>query len=153
MATADMITIANVEEYVPDVRDYGILNFDVLLEKSRQDIFRQLRIDWWPRKSLGLAEYDISQLTDPIEMDETKLTESQFTRTAVYHVLGYYIMPQLTRHDPENDRFLNMMNFYREEYAREWNNVLKDGVEYDDDGDGTVQDVEKISVHYQRLVR
>ena len=83
MATADMITIANVEEYVPDVRDYGILNFDVLLEKSRQDIFRQLRIDWWPRKSLGLAEYDISQLTDPIEMDETKLTESQFTRTAV----------------------------------------------------------------------
>jgi hypothetical protein len=153
MATADMITISNVEEYVPDIRDYGILNFNDLFEKSRQDIFRALRIEWWPRRAYGLAEVDISQLADPIEMDETKLTESQFTRASVYHCLGYYIFPQLSRHDPETDRFYNMMNFYRAEYAREWTDILKDGIEYDDDGDGSITDSEKISVHYQRLVR
>ena len=53
MATADMITLKDVEEYVTDIRDYGILDFESLFEKSRQDIFRKLRIEWWPRKSLG----------------------------------------------------------------------------------------------------
>ncbi len=154
MATADMITLTNLEEYVPDIRDYGIQSFDDLFEKSRQDIFRQLRIDWWPRKTRGLDQMDIvTNVFGGAEMDETKLTESQFTRACVYHVLGFYILPQLTRHDPESDRFGNMMQFYRAEYAREWNDIMQDGVEYDDNDDGTVSNAEKTSVHYQRLVR
>jgi hypothetical protein len=151
MATADMITLEDVEEYVSDVRDYGILTFDTFFEKSRQDIFRKLRIEWWPRKSLGYR--DISQLNEGLEMDETLLTESQFTRSCVYHCLGMYILPQMSRHDPEGDRFSEMMKFYRSQFAEEFAAVLLDGVEYDQNNDGTVQDAEKITVHYQRLVR
>lgn len=151
MATADMITLQDVEEYVTDIRDYGILDFESLFEKSRQDIFRKLRIEWWPRKSLGYR--DISQLTEAIEMDEAKLTESQFTRASVYHCLGYYILPQLTRHDPESDRFMEMLKFYKSSYSEEFTQVLMDGVEYDQDSDDTVTDAEKIPVNYQRLVR
>jgi hypothetical protein len=151
MATADMITISDVEEYLPDVLDYGILSFDASFERSRQDIFRKLRIDWWPRANYGRT--DLSVLGDTIEMDETKLTESQFTRACVFHCLAYYIMPQLTRHDPERDRFIEMADYYKSRFNEEFDNVLKDGVEYDDDGDGTIQDAEKQSLHYGRLVR
>lgn len=151
MATSDMITLQNVEEYVTDIRDYGIIDFESLFEKSRQDIFRRLRIEWWPRKSLGYR--DISQLTEPLEMDTAKLTESQFTRACVYHCLAYYILPQLTRHDPESDRFMEMLKFYKSSYNEEFTQVLLDGVEYDNDGDSVIQDAEKLPVNYQRLVR
>jgi len=151
MATADMITISDVEEYLPDVLNYGILSFDDSFEKSRQDIFRKLRIEWWPRATYG--NHDISVLGDEYEMDESRLTESQFTRACVFHCLAYYIMPQLTRHDPERDRFIEMADYYKSRFNEEFDAVLKDGVEYDDNNDGTIQDSEKQPHHYGRLVR
>lgn len=146
-----MITAADVREYLPDVDDYGILDFDAYFEKSRQDIFRRLRIDWWPRQARGIV--DISILGPNIEMDESKLTESQFTRACVYHCLAYYVLPQLTKHDPEGDRFGEMIKFYRSAYNEEFELVLRDGIEYDWDGDSTISDDEKQTVHWGRLVR
>ena len=46
-----------------------------------------------------------------------------------------------------------MMLFYREEYNREFDLVLRDGVEYDQDSSGTVDDSEREPTHFLRLKR
>jgi hypothetical protein len=45
-----------------------------------------------------------------------------------------------------------MIEFYKARYSEELENILADGVEYDDNNDGIVQDSEKQSVG-QRLDR
>ena len=46
-----------------------------------------------------------------------------------------------------------MVEFYRKEYEREFDLVLRDGIEYDLDSSGTVTDDEKEPTHYLRLKR
>ncbi len=46
-----------------------------------------------------------------------------------------------------------MQKYYQYEYAKEFQAVLKDGVEYDEDSSGTVSDSEKEPIHHLRLVR
>jgi hypothetical protein len=86
-------------------------------------------------------------------MDNTKLQATQFTRAAVFHVLAYYILPQLTQHGPDRDRFREMIDFYKSKFREEFDLVLQDGVEYDFDGDGVIENTEKQTEHFNRLVR
>lgn len=146
-----MSTDANVLSYEPDILEYGIASFSGEHEKSRADILRILRIDWWPRHRNVLDKYRTTATA--IEMDETKLTESQFTRAAVYHVLAYYILPKLSKFTPDGDVFREKMEYYRARFQEEINYILRDGPEYDFDGDGVVEESEKQPVHYNRLVR
>jgi hypothetical protein len=85
-------------------------------------------------------------------MENSKLTDSQFTRCSAYLVLARYALPQLTNW-VEDDRFQNMMDFYKARYGEEFDAILRDGVEYDDDGNSTIDDDEKQSVNSGRLVR
>jgi hypothetical protein len=147
-----MITIDDVVEYMPDVLDHGIQSYDDFFEKTRQDIFRRLRIEWWLSRRFNRHTTIIdSSLAG--EMEDSKLDEPQFTRTAVFHCLAYYILPQLTKFNPEGDQFSTMIKFYKERYEEEWQLVLRDGVRYDDDEDGEYSTNEKLSVHILRLVR
>jgi len=139
-----MSTDPDIIEYFPDLYEYGIQDFSAEHEKTRGDIIRRLAIDWWPRYR---GSYTSASL------DDTLLTESQFTRAAVFHCLSYYILPKLTKHDPEGDRFSEMMKYYKSRYEEEFDLVLKDGVEYDADNDDTIEDSEKETFHMQRLVR
>jgi hypothetical protein len=86
-------------------------------------------------------------------MEASKLTNSQFTRSAVFHVLGYYIFPALTQRGPDEDRFSIQEQYYKTRFREELDLVLQDGVEYDFDGSGTVTDSEKQAAHFNRLVR
>ena len=106
---------------------------------EKLDIERELRIKWWPRK--GIAG----------EMDNSKLTATQFTMTSAYLVLYRYVLPQLTNWT-DGDRFGNMIDFYKARYGEELEAVLADGVEYDADGDGNIKLDEKQPVG-QRLDR
>lgn len=142
-----MLTIEDIREYMPDVEDYGIQSYDEFFEKTREDIFRRLRIDWWKSR-----KYDYTYTTN-ISMDTTKLDETQFTRTAVFHCLAYYILPQLTKWNPDGDQFNNMMSFYKERYQEEWSLVLSDGVKYDDNDDSTYSYAESVPISVNRLVR
>ena len=45
------------------------------------------------------------------------------------------------------------IDFYRDRYEEEFQAILRDGVEYDEDGGGTVSDSEKEPLHSLRLVR
>jgi len=70
---------------------------------------------------------------------------------SAYLVLWRYALPQLTNWT-EGDRFGNMIDFYKARYGEELESVLADGVDYDEDGDGTVDYDEKQPVG-QRLDR
>jgi len=147
---ANYTTDADLLEYEPQIKEYGILEFSAMHTKTTIDIQRHLRIEWWPRVSRSSGRYFSTTNT---EMDITKLTDSQFKRCAVYHCLSYYILPKLTQHTAEPDRFRMMIDFYKARFRDELDMVLQDGVEYDQDASGTVTDSEKQTTHYNRLVR
>jgi hypothetical protein len=129
----------NLTDLLPDILTLGISSFADDHAKAQADIERELRIKWWPRKNIAG------------EMDNTKLTDSQFTRTASYLVLWRYALPQLTNW-VDGDRFQGMIEFYKARYGEELESVLSDGVDYDEDGDGVVKEDEKQPVG-QRLDR
>lgn len=145
-------TDADVLEYEPTIKEYGVIDFSSYHAKTTADIQRHLRIEWWPRVKRYSSTSRYFNTTD-LEMDTTKLNAEQLKRAAVYHVLSYYILPQLTKHDAEPDRFRMMIDFYKGRFRDELDMVLQDGVEYDWDNDGTVEDSEKQTQHFNRLVR
>lgn len=144
-------TDADILEYEPTIKEYGVIDFSSYHAKTTADIQRHLRIEWWPRvrRQTGLGYFN----TTDLEMTNSKLTASQFTRVAVYHVLAFYILPQLTQHTAEPDRFRMMIDFYKGRFRDELDMVLQDGVKYDWDGDGTVEASEEQPQHFNRLVR
>ena len=85
-------------------------------------------------------------------MNASYLTEAQWTRATSYLVLWKYALPQLTNW-VDDDRFLQMIDFYRARYGEEMDAVFQDGVEYDADDDGSVTDKEKESIPLNRLDR
>lgn len=149
-----MSTDSDLLEYQADILTYGIDEFTDYHAKAREDILRRLRDEWWSR-SRGMANYDISRSLPNLEMDADRLTESQFTRCAVFRVLSEYALPQLTKWNAvgDEDKFQVMMMHYRKKYDEEFNAVLRDGVEYDYDNDGTVEQTEQQPMHTRRLVR
>ena len=147
---ANMSTDSDLLEYEPDIQNFGIQSFSDLHTKTTDDILRKLRYEWWNRASYG--RYDITTGTYT-EMDNNLLTYSQFTKAAVYHVLAEYIYPRLSTFSPDGDVFREKMMYYKEKFATEFQEILKDGVEYDYDSSGTIENSEKQPTHYNRLVR
>ena len=146
-----MSTDSDLMVYQPEILQYGIDEFTGEHAKAKADILRRVRDEWWSR-----AKHSYTNTTNNInDMDETKLTESQFTRCAVYRVLSEYALPQLTKWNAEGDedKFQVMMNHYRRKYEEEFNSILRDGVKYDFDGDSTITVDEEQPFHTRRLVR
>ena len=107
-------TISDIQQYEPDVLNFGIQNFDDALTKAQADVERYLRINWWPTQQIG--RFDITIVGTNVEMDADKLTASQMTRAAVYAALGYYIYPRLSKFEPTLDIFQMKMDYYKKMY-------------------------------------
>ena len=146
-----MLTIADVKEYVPDITEYGIQEFGDDFSRTESDIHRLLRIKWWTVHNAGST--DITIRSSFGEMDTTKLDEAQFTRAAVFHCLAYYLCPKLTKFDPDSDRFQNQMEHFTKRFEEEFELILRDGVKYDSNDDGSYSQAEKEPVHFGRLIR
>lgn len=144
-------TISNIQEYEPDVLNFGIQNFDDALTKAQADVERYLRVNWWPSQQIG--RFDITVVGTNMEMDPNKLTDSQFTRATVYCALGYYIYPRLSKFEPTLDIFQMKLDYYKKMYAEEIDLVIRDGVEYDLDSNGQISDAEKVPQYFLRLKR
>lgn len=145
------ITISDIQKYEPNILDYGIDSFETEMTDAAADVTRDIRIRWWPTQEAG--RYDITIIGQNVEMLENRLTASQWNRAVALYALGYYIFPKLSSFNSEADIFERKFEYYRKEYDREFQNVLMDGVEYDLDGDGTVQSTEKEPTYYLRLKR
>lgn len=133
-------TDSDLAEIVPDILSLGILSFTDEHAKAQLDIEREIRNRWWEKRGISG------------ELNTSLLTESQWTRSAVYLVLWKYALPQLTNW-VDGDRFQNMIDFYKSRYGEELEAVFQDGVEYDADDDNAIDDSEKAAVNHGRLVR
>ena len=130
----------NLQEIIPDILEFGIDNFIDEHATAQAELEREIRNRWWHRS--GKAG----------ELNTSLLTELHWTKSNAYLVLWKYALPKLTNW-VDNDRFLQMIDFYRNRYGEEMEAVFADGVEYDDDEDGTVQDDEKLPKPLNRLDR
>lgn len=149
------VNLAEVQKYQPDIAAYGITNFDTQLQFAEDDVIRQIREEWWERYRHTVRYKDITKVTS-IELVSSKLTDAQWKRCVVYKALAEYIMPQLTKWktpEGDNDAFQVQIEFYRSSYATEFQAILRDGVEYDEDGDSSISSSEKEPIHHLRLVR
>jgi hypothetical protein len=133
-------TDSDLTAIIPDILQLGISSFSGEHAKAEADIKREIRRRWWPRTGYSG------------EMDDTLLTDSQWTRANAYLVLWKYALPQLTNW-VDGDRYREMLNFYRDMYAQELEAVFGDGVEYDYNEDGTIETSEKDIVITGRLTR
>jgi hypothetical protein len=148
---ANVCDVVEIETYQPDVFSFGIASNDskvsYYITQTTNDIFRQLRIEWWPVYKTNVYT-DITVL-NTAEMVNTKVNLDQFTRAGVYLFLSRYFLPSLTKFRPEadKDRFERMIEFYTAQYNKEIQTILEDGVEYDSDAGGTISTSEREPLH------
>jgi len=131
---------SDLTDIQPDILSLGLNSFADEHAKAEADIKREIRAKWW--STLGRTG----------EMDDTLLTGTQWTKANAYLVLWKYALPQLTNW-VDGDRFMSMISFYKDMYHQELNAVFEDGVEYDFNDDGTIDDGEKDSFLTNRLNR
>jgi hypothetical protein len=148
---ANVCDVVEIETYQPDAFSFGIASNDskvsYYITQTTNDIFRQLRIEWWPVYKTNVYT-DITVL-NTAEMVNTKVNLDQFTRAGVYLFLSRYFLPSLTKFRPEadKDRFERMIEFYTAQYNKEMQTILEDGVEYDSDASGTIAVNEREPLH------
>ena len=155
---SDVIAASDVTAYQTDAFDFGIASGDsevtTWLAQTTNDIFRDLRIKWWPVYKTNIYT-DITVL-NTAEMTNTKVNLNQFKRAGVYLFLSRFFLPALTKFRPEadKDRFERMIEFYTSQYTKEMQTILEDGVEYDSDAGATISASEREPLHgYRRLTR
>ena len=155
---ANVIAASDVTAYQTDAFDFGIASNDSkvshYITQTTNDIFRDLRIKWWPMYKSNIYT-DITVL-NTAEMVNTKVDLDQFKRAGVYLFLSRYFLPSLTKFRPEadKDRFERMIEFYSSAYIKEFQTILEDGVSYDSDAGGSISASEREPLHgYRRLTR
>ena len=155
---ANVITASDVTAYQTDAFDFGIASdastVTTWLAQTTNDIFRDLRIKWWPMYKSNIYT-DITVL-NTAEMVNTKVDLDQFERAGVYLFLSRFFLPALTKFRPEadKDRFERMIEFYSSAYIKEFQTILEDGVNYDSDAGGSISASEREPLHgYRRLTR
>jgi hypothetical protein len=141
-------TFDDLKQVEANIDEYGVLDWDTELARSETEINRVLKVRW----------YQAYQTQHPsllgVEFDPTLLDPDQLTQATVYHALAYHIAPKLTQFSGgEPDRFQIMMQYYQGRFEHEMDLILREGVRYDLDDDGTVESTEKRSVNPLRLVR
>ena len=140
-------TFDDLKQVEPTIDEYGVLDWDVELARSETEINRVLKVRWY------LAYQKAHTSIATVELDTTLLDSTQFTQATVYHALAYHICPKLTQFQPDQDKFQIMMQYYQGRFEHEMDLILREGVRYDLDDDGTVERTEKQSVNPMRLVR
>lgn len=125
---------------IPDILTYGVVSFAADHARAQADIEREIRKKWWPKTGFSG------------ELKPSLLTSAQWKDASVYLVLWKYALPQLTNW-VDGDRFLTMLDFYKSRYSEEIDSVFNDGVEYDQDEDSTITDIEKAPVNFGRMYR
>ena len=148
---ADVIAASDVTAYQTDAFDFGIASGATVvtdwLAQTTNDILRDLRTKWWPVYKTNVYT-DIAVL-NTTEMVNTKVNLDQFKRAGVYLFLSRFYLPALTkfRSEADKDRFERMIEFYSSAFAKEFQSVLEDGVEYDSDAGATISASEREPLH------
>ena len=144
MAYATLDDLLQVE---PTITEYGVIDFDVELARSEQEINRVINVRWYKTYQ---ATHNNAGAFNPQLLDST-----QWRQACVYHAIAYHIAPKLTQfaQEGQEDRFQVMMNYYSGRFEHEMDLCFREGVRYDLDDNGTVSASESTATVSLRLVR
>ena len=134
-------TNKDLYEYASEVFDQGVEDWSPELAKAETDVSNFVQIKWYNNHH-NRKDYS-----------KAKLTESQWTRSTVYRALAQHILPKLSTFRPESDPFREQIVFYKERFDEELDMQFGLGIQYDEDGDGVVQDAEVHEYKQDRLYR
>jgi hypothetical protein len=141
-------TYDDLKSIEANIDEYGVLEWDIELERSATEINRVLKVRWYvtyQRQHPKLLQ---------VEFNPDLLDPTQFTQATVYHALAYHICPKLTQFSSaEPDRFQVMMDYYRGRFEHEMDLILREGVRYDINDDDIISRDEQASVTSLRLKR
>jgi hypothetical protein len=143
------MSYASIEDLLvvePTITDYGVLDWDLELERSTTEINRVLKVRWF-------LAYQKKTNSTQQDFNADLLDQQQFTQACVYHALAYHICPKLTQFTPEEDKFTVMMKYYSGRFEHEMDLILREGVRYDLNDDGVVENFEKQPIAGLRLRR
>lgn len=129
----------------PTITDYGVLDWQIELDRSATEINRVLKVRWYLPYS--------KKVNTQLDFDPNLLDAAQFTQACIYHAMAYHICPKLTQFTPEEDKFTVMMKYYSGRFEHEMDLIIREGVRYDLDGDGDITNFEKQPVGGLRLRR
>jgi hypothetical protein len=140
-------TIDDLVLVEPTITDYGVIDFDLELQRSEQELNRLLNVRWFKTFQ---ARNPSATVFNP-----QKLDSDQWQQATVYHALAYHIAPKLTKfaREGDEDRFQVMMNYYAGRFEHEMDLCLREGVRYDLNLDGVFSNEEKKATISLRLVR
>jgi hypothetical protein len=145
-------TQANLFDVEPTITDYGVLDWDIELAKSEQEVKRLLSVRWWPVYQKD-KRFDITRRSGMLLMDATKLDDTQWTQATVYHALAYHICPKLSKFEPDLDTFQIKMEYYAKRFESEFDLCMREGVRYDENNNDVFETVEKLPDVSLRLRR
>jgi hypothetical protein len=140
-------TYDDLKEVEPNIDEYGVLEWDIELERSSLEINRVLKVRWYTK---------FQRLHPSIQtqdLDPSLLDSGQWRMATIYHALAYHISPKLTKFVPETDKFQIMMEYYQGRFEHEMDLCLREGVRYDVNDDGEISRDEQRPVHNLRLKR
>jgi hypothetical protein len=144
------MSYATTEELLqvePTITEYGVIDWDLELARSTNEINRIIKVRWFASYKNGVAAN--------IVFDSDLLDPAQWTQATIYHALGYHICPKLSKFEAEGneDTFQVKMAYYTQRFEQELDLCLREGVSYDLDGSNTFEVEEQQSIQSLRLVR
>jgi hypothetical protein len=140
-------TYSDLKEVEPNIDEYGVLEWDLELERASEEVIRILRVRWYKdyqRRHPNIFNQDL---------DPNKLRPNQFTKATVFYAMAYHICTKLTQFTPEEDRFKVMMDYYQGRFEHEMDLILREGVDYDLNDDSTFELDERGKIDTLRLRR
>ena len=148
---ATFATTSDLVEYIPDITNHGVGNFDDQLAKAQVDIEKMIKVKWFDAEYSNSTIYTLHGVG--IVWDATKLDATQWTKCCVYRALAYYILPMLSNFRPEGDAFQVQADFYKERFNEEMDLEFGFGIRYDSNDNGVFAEGEKFEYTQDRLVR
>jgi len=138
-------------KYYPTAMDHGVADWSAELAMAQGDVETIVKTRWF-NVEFGQNRNRTNTVVQPV-FDATRLTDSQWTRATCYRALAVYILSKLSTFRPEGDSFREQLAFFQSRFDEELNLQFGSGVEYDQNGDGTVETGEKFAVAQDRLYR
>jgi hypothetical protein len=116
---------------------------DLLAQASDRILARLKATDWWKEYQFSrdaTLERDLRLLPD---VDPLRILgrEQDWKDLNIYFVMSEYLLPRAA--DWSNEADVNKINFYKDQYAALFKELIEDGRWYDFDDDGTIEKTEK----------
>ena len=126
-----------------DILELGVDNWDEQHDEAELIINRDLQSSWY----VDIAkEIGVSDVFDPLLLDA-----DQLLRLSVYKTLEIAYLT--LDHEYESDPFFRHRNTFKELYDEELKKLIKSGIRYDWNKDGTFSSIESLTRSPRRVVR